>query len=85
MPKTWEWGFKPSPLTGMRNFPPADTEYGQGFKDGCTASFAAVGKGYIDSIKPKMNTTLMMKSPDYASGWYDGTEQCVYIIDWDTL
>jgi hypothetical protein len=25
------------------------------------------------------------KSPDYGTGWFDGLEQCTYIVDWDVL
>ena len=35
MPSDWNWGLKPRPLTGVKNFPSAKTEYGKGFRDGC--------------------------------------------------
>ena len=85
MPKSWNWGAKSRPLTGVRNFPPADTDYGRGFKDGCEGIWRVVTKGATSTLKPKFNPTLMTKNPDYAAGWYDGMEQCVYIVDWDVL
>jgi hypothetical protein len=85
MPKTWDWGAQPRPLTGVRNFPPADTDYGKGFKDGCSGTFPIVGKGWVDTIEPELNAVLMTKNPDYATGWFDGHEQCTYIMDWDVL
>jgi hypothetical protein len=85
MPETWDWGMQARPLTGVRNFPPSDTDYGKGFKDGCESTLSVVGKGWVDATTPKMNPVLMTKNPDYASGWWDGHEQCTYILDWDVL
>ena len=85
MPKSWNWGIKSRPLTGMRNFPSTNTDYGKGFKDGCEGIWTVVSKGAIDLIKPKLNPVLMSKNPDYANGWYDGMEQCTYVVDWDVL
>ena len=85
MPKSWNWGGKPRPLTGVRNFPPANTDYGRGFKDGCEALWVVTAKGAVDFKNPKLNPVLMSKSPDYASGFYDGSEQCTYVVDWDVL
>lgn len=86
MPKTWNWGIKPRPLTGVKNFPPADTDYGAGFKDGCETAWDAVGKGAItDFNDKKYDFKRMAKSPDYNTGWWDGYEQCTYIIDWDVV
>lgn len=83
MPDGWQWGFKPRPLTGMRNFPSADTEYGKGFKDGCVSAWDAVSKGLTSDLEGKYDFKRMTKSPDYNTGWWDGYEQCTYIIDWD--
>ena len=85
MPKSWDWGVKARPLTGVRNFPPADTMYGRGFKDGCEGVQPIVGKGAVDFIQPKFNPTLMTKNPDYYTGYFDGHEQCIYIMDHDVL
>ncbi len=81
MPKGWQWGFKPRPLTGVRNFPPADTEYGKGFRDGCTSAWDAVSKGLLSDLTGKYDYKRMLKSPDYNTGWWDGYEQCTYILD----
>ena len=83
MPDGWNWGMKPRPLTGVRNFPPADTEYCKGFKDGCTSAWDAVAKGLLSDVKGKYDYKRMLKSSDYNTGWWDGYEQCTYIIDWD--
>jgi hypothetical protein len=85
MPKGWDWGFKSRPLTGVRNFPPANTEYGKGFKDGCVSAWDAVSKGLTGDLAPKFSYKRMQKSPDYGTGWWDGFEQCTYIIDHDVV
>ena len=86
MPKTWGWGVKPRPTTGVRNFPPADTEYGKGFKDGCASGWDAAGKGIISDFNYKRYDYQRMKQgPDYQSGWWDGFEQCTYILDHDVV
>ena len=83
MPNSWQWGFKPRPLSGVRNFPSADTEYGKGFKDGCLASLDGVSKGLTSDLEGQYDFKRMTKSPDYNTGWWDGYEQCTYIMDWD--
>jgi hypothetical protein len=84
MPKSWDWTFKPRPLSGVRNFPSTDTEYGKGFKDGCEAAWDGVSKGLLREVtKKKYDVKRMSKSPDYGTGWWDGFEQCTYILDWD--
>jgi len=84
MPKSWHWGIKPRPLTGVRNFPEADTDYGQGFKNGCEAAWAQSTKG-LTVKNTKINTAMIVNNPDYNSGWFDGNEQCTYIVDWDVV
>lgn len=86
MPKSWRHGFKPRPMTGVRNFPPTDTEYGKGFKDGCHSSFDVVTKGILaDYNEKRFDFKRMQKSADYGTGWWDGMEQCTYIMDWDVV
>jgi len=86
MPKSWNWGLAPRPLNGVKNFPPTDSEYGKGFKDGCGAAFDAVSKGLLSDIHGKrFDFKRMQKSPDYNKGWFDGMEQCTYITDWDVV
>jgi hypothetical protein len=86
MPKTWNWGFKPRPLTGVRGFPEADTLYGKGFKDGCEMAFDAVAKGLMTEVNDaKYDYKLMKQGGDYDDGWWDGMEQCVNITDWNVL
>lgn len=84
-PKSWGWGvLRPRPLSGMSNFPDVDTEYGKGFRDGCGAGFDAVSKGLLSDIHGKgYDFKRMKKSPDYNLGWFDGLEQCTYIMDHD--
>ncbi len=85
-PRDWGWGFRPKPLTGMRNFPSAKTEYGKGFRDGCSSAMNAVAKGMTsDLAEGRFDYTRSKKSQDYGVGWFDGLEQCTYIIDWDVL
>jgi hypothetical protein len=83
MPKSWNWGMKPRPLTGVRGFPEADTDYGKGFRDGCTNGLISSGKGWTDTLQNQLNPVMMVGNPDYSSGWTDGFDQCVYILDWD--
>ena len=83
MPKSWNWGLRPRPLTGVRNFPETDTDYGKGFKAGCESAWDQSTKGLKDIVKPHMNPVLLATNPDYSSGWFDGSEQCTYIVDWD--
>jgi len=87
VPKSWGWEWwRPRPLSGMGNFPPPDTEYGRGFQDGCGASFDASAKGLLSDIHGrKFDYKRHKNSPDYNQGWFDGTEQCLYILDWYTL
>jgi len=86
MPKSWNWGAKPRPLTGVKNFPSTDTEYGKGFKDGCESAFDAVSKGLLSDFNDKKyDYKRMLKSSDYHTGWFDGIEQCTYILDWDVV
>ena len=82
MPTNWEWGFGTTPLTGTRNFPSADTPYGQGFRDGCKSGLKAVSKGFLaDSHNGVYDYRRFKKSADYNTGWWDGFEQCTYILD----
>lgn len=70
----------------MGNFPETNTEYGKGFKDGCHTAFEAVGKGLITDINDtRYDYKRMLKTPDYNVGWFDGLEQCTYIMDWDVV
>jgi hypothetical protein len=86
MPKSWNWGAKPRPLTGVKNFPEATSEYGKGFRDGCSTSLDSSSKGLSSDINEKRyDFKRSMKSADYGNGWWDGFEQCVYILDWDVL
>ena len=86
MPKSWNWGARPRPLTGVRNFPATDTEYGKGFRDGCGASWDIVSKGLLSDFNgKKYDFKRMQKSGDYNTGWWDAMEQCTYILDWDVV
>ncbi len=86
MPKSWNWGAKPRPLTGVRGFPEADTEYGKGFRDGCNSAWDSVTKGLLSDINNKRyDFKRMQKSADYNVGWWDAYEQCTYIVDHDVV
>jgi hypothetical protein len=84
-PKGWGFALKPHPLGGMKNFPPTDTDYGRGFKSGCEAGLLITSKGITDGLDATIDPILAVKNPDYSSGWFDGSEQCAYIMDWDVL
>ena len=85
MPSDWNWGLKPCPLTGVKTFPSTKTEYGKGFRDGCQSAMNAVTKGLSSDLDPRFDFRRMKKSADYGVGWFDGLEQCTYIMDWDVL
>ncbi len=86
MPSSWNWGVKPRPLTGVRNFPATDTEYGKGFKDGCGSAWDSVSKGLLSDINGRRyDFKRMQKSADYNTGWWDAYEQCTYILDHDVV
>ena len=84
-PKGWGIAFKPHPMSGMANFPSPDTDYGHGFKDGCEGSLLAISRGATDFLEARIDPVLAVKNPDYSRGWYDGHEQCVFIMDHDVL
>jgi hypothetical protein len=85
MPKSWNWGLKPRPANGVRGFPSVDTDYGKGFRDGCTSAWDAVTKGLPSDLKPKFDYKRYSKSSDYSTGWGDGFEHCTTINDWDVF
>jgi hypothetical protein len=85
-PSSWKMGIMPRPLTGIRNFPSTESEYGKGFKDGCNSAWDVVAKGLLsDYHERKFDYKRMQKSGDYGTGWWDGYEQCTYIMDWDVV
>lgn len=80
LPKGWD--FDKRVLSGVRGFPTTDTDYGKGFKDGCYAAWEMGTKGYLSDVpKATFDVKRSHKSPDYKAGWWDGTEQCFYILD----
>lgn len=85
MPKDWNWS-GPRPLTGVKNFPSASTPYGQGFRDGCVSGFKAIAKGLITDVNSgAYDYRRFKKSAYYNTGWWDGFEQCTYILDNDVV
>ncbi len=83
-PDSWNNNFKPRPISGIKGFPETNSEYGKGFKDGCHSSYDTITKGLLSDInEKKYDYKRMQKSPDYNTGWWDGYEQCTYIMDWD--
>lgn len=83
-PKGWG-GLEPRPISGIRGFPPTNTDYGRGFKDGCYVAWKAVSKGWL-ADKPRkhaFDAKLMVSNPDYANGFGDGYDQCVDVMDHD--
>ena len=77
---------EPRPATGVRGFPSTATDYGKGFRAGCGAAFDAVTKGLPSEVTPaEIDPKQLANNPDYSRGWWDGMEQCVYIVDWDVV
>lgn len=85
MPKSWDWGLQGRPMRGVKGFPEADTDYGRGFKDGCSMALSTISKGHTESISRTINPQMIGNSTDFSSGWWDGYEQCTYIYDWDVI
>lgn len=86
MPKSWNWGAKPRPLTGVKGLPPADTAYGQGFRDGCGTAWDAVAKGLLGEWNGKnIDPKRLVNDSDYVTGWEDGIEHCTYMMDWNVI
>jgi hypothetical protein len=74
------------PLRGIRGFPAAKGNYGIGFRDGCGMAWDAVTKGLTSDIMPKdLKPELAANNADYQLGWFDGFEQCTYVVDWDVV
>lgn len=84
LPKGWKWGLKPRPIFGVKNFPDTNSYYGKGFKDGCGSAWSAVAKGILSDVNGrKYNFKALKESSDYNTGWWEGFEQCTYMLDWD--
>ena len=77
---------EPRPLVGIRNFPSTDSDYGKGFRAGCGTAFEAVTKGLPSEINSaEIDPQKLANNDDYRTGWWDGFEQCTYIVDWDVV
>ncbi|MDA7705527.1 hypothetical protein N8772_03530 [Rickettsiales bacterium] len=87
LPDGWsDW--RARPYWGMKNLPPADTEYGRGFEHGCRHGLYVASKGYLaEDLKrsSSLNTEELINNEQFSLGYYDGYEQCVYIQDWDVV
>ena len=84
-PEGWP-AFEVRPLVGVSGFPPATTVYGKAFRDGCGTAWDAVTKGLASDVSPKAIDPIKASTDaDYRSGWWDGFEQCTYIVDWDVV
>lgn len=84
-PEGWPL-LEPRPFVGTRGFPPATNDYGIGFRDGCGMAWDGVTRGLTSDISPKdVKPELMARNADYRRGWFDGYEQCTYIVDWDVV
>ncbi len=85
-PKGWPL-IEPRPLTGTRGFPSTDTDYGKGFRAGCGAAMDAVSKGITADFNAagELDVVKMSTSDDYNLAWFDGYEQCTYMIDWNVV
>ena len=86
MPPSWKWGARPRPLTGVKGLPPADTAYGEGFRDGCGSAWDAVSKGLLGEVnKHKIDPKRLVSDSDYSTGWEDAIEHCTYMLDWNVI
>jgi hypothetical protein len=87
LPDGWtKW--RARPLWGIANLPSADTDYGRGFEHGCRHGLFVASKGYLaEDLKRTMtlNTKELIDNEQFSLGYYDGYEQCVYIMDWDVV
>jgi len=86
MPEGWDdWKFT-RPFWGVKNLPPADTEYGRGFEHGCGHGARVAGKGMLtEVIGQNLRVDELINNEQFALGYYDGYEQCTYILDWDVI
>lgn len=84
-PEGWP-AFEVRPFVGVAGFPPATTVYGKAFRDGCGSAWDGVTRGLTSDIAPKgIDPYKATADPDYRAGWWDGFEQCTYIVDWDVV
>ncbi len=84
-PEGWP-AFEVRPMVGVGGFPPATTVYGRAFRDGCGSAWDAVTRGLTSDISPKaVDSIKASNDPDYRAGWWDGFEQCTYVVDWDVV
>jgi hypothetical protein len=84
LPSDWNQHFI-KPVSGIRNFPSTKTDYGKGFKNGCSQAWATVSKGLLEEFKENLETKKLVKNLKYRAGWWDGYEQCTYILDHDVI
>ncbi len=86
LPKGWNDWTLSRPFWGMKNLPSTDTDYGRGFEHGCQHGTRVVSKGMLaEVIGTRLNTEDLINNEQFASGYYDGYEQCTYIQDWDVI
>ena len=84
-PKGWP-AIEARPLVGISGFPSTDTVYGTAFRDGCMSAWDAVTRGLASDLVAKgIDSKIAATDVDYRSGWWDGFEQCTYIVDWDVV
>ena len=82
-PRNWNWDIKPRPLGGLKGVPSADTDYGKGFRDGCSAGLKTTSKGLLGDIKVHFDPEMISKNTDYSVGWSDAYQYCVDVMDWE--
>ncbi len=83
LPSSWNWGLKPRPFQGTKGFPDTSTFYGKGFRDGCSAGWKTTSKGLLGDIKVSFDAQMMENNRDYSTGWSNGYDHCVNIMDWE--
>lgn len=86
LPDGWS-GWRSRPYWGIKNLPPADTDYGRGFEHGCRHGLFVTAKGFLadDLSDSGLNVDELVNNEQFSLGYYDGFEQCTYIQDWDVI
>lgn len=72
--------FTPAPM--FIKLPEDDSEYGQGFRDGCNTALGITGSGFVRSAHGfHYDVNRGIESREYYRGYRTGTVACVYHID----
>ena len=73
--------FTPSPM--FMNLPQDDSDYSQGFRDGCNQAISITGSGLMRMHGWQYDVNRGIENKDYYSGFRAGTSACVYYLDYE--